>query len=252
MSGDDAQGGQYAAALERLEGALGYAFTDRDQLERALCHSSFANERVGGGAEFAPALESNERLEFLGDAVLALVVGEALFEAKPDWAEGDLTRALHAIVNGSSLTELGRKLGLGEAILLGKTEEASQGREKASILEDAAEAVIGAMYLDGGLPVVRAFVGRFFATELAADAVRVERDPKTELQETLMKEVGEFPTYRLTGDTGVEGDDVRFEIQVSTQGTPLASGIGRTKRMAEKAAADAALVLRDHAEAEEA
>lgn len=248
----DESAGRRDDTLDRFENVLGYSFADRSRLEAALRHSSFANERAQGGAEIAPALESNERLEFLGDAVLALVVGEALFEAKPDWAEGDLTRALHAIVEGRSLTELGRSMGLGDVIVLGKTEEASQGREKPSILEDAMEAVIGAMYLDGGLPVVQLFIRRVFADALAANAVRVERDPKTELQETLMRDVGEFPTYRLTGDTGIEGDEVRFEIEVSSQGEALAKGIGRTKRNAEKVAARAALSSRKQNDSDEA
>ena len=106
------------------------------------------------------------------------------------------------------------------------------------------EAVLGAMYQDGGQPAVAGFVRRVFEEELAADAVRVERDPKTELQEALMKEVGEFPTYHMTGDTGVEGDDLRFEIEVRSEGGVLASGIGRTKRSAEKVAALAALQCR--------
>jgi len=233
-------------ALDRFEAALGYAFRDRERLEAALRHSSFAHERARDDTREAGDVdhESNERLEFLGDAVLALVVAEALYDAKPDWSEGDLTRALHSIVEGKSLTALARSIGLGDVLRLGRTEEASQGREKASILEDAMEAVLGAMYQDGGQTAVADFVGRFFQEELAADAIRVERDPKTALQEILMKEVGSFPTYKMTGDSGVEGDDLRFEIDVCSDGVVLASGIGRTKRAAEKAAARTALAAR--------
>ena len=225
---------------EEIEKALGYSFRDRTLLERALRHSSYAHDQKLAG-EQGELTVNNERLEFLGDSVLALVVAEALYEAKPDWREGDLTRALHYIVEGGSLADLGRGLGLGRALLLGRTEQSSGGQEKSSILEDATEAVIGAMYLDGGLVVVQLFVRRVFSEAVAADATRVERDPKTELQETLMAREGEFPAYRLKRDSEIEGDDGRFTIEVSSKGTVLAEGVGRTKRGAEKAAARAAL-----------
>ncbi len=245
--------------VTRLSEVLGHSFADEDHITRALQHSSFANERArerenaqNAGLSTLVAdveCESNERLEFLGDAVLALVVGEALYEAKPDWREGDLTRALHSIVEGTSLTELAKKLNLGRIIRLGRTEEQSGGGDKASILEDAMEAVIGALYLDGGIDAVRRFVHNHFADALAADAVRVERDPKTALQEMLMAEVGSFPSYRMVGDSGVEGDDDRFEVEVSSEGEPLSRGIARTKRGAEKAAARVALDARGNSDA---
>jgi ribonuclease-3 len=239
------EAGDRAEDLDRLEKALDHPFRSRALLETALRHSSHANELALAmppeGVSNEAVAESNERLEFLGDAVLGVVVAGALYTARPDWQEGDLTRALHSIVEGRSLAELARTIGVGDVLMLGRTEESSGGREKPSILENAMEALIGAMYLDGGVEPVERFVGRYFATALAADAVRVERDPKTELQETLMAEQGEFPSYQLVGDSGVEGDEARFTVEVASKGTALAEGIGRTKRAAEKAAARIAL-----------
>lgn len=230
-----------SALLEDLEQHLEHRFRDRSLLETALCHSSYAHERGLEASAATPPVESNERLEFLGDAVLALVVAEALYIAKPGWREGDLTRSLHAIVEGRSLSELARSLDVGRALRLGRTEESSGGREKASILENAMEAILGAVYLDAGLEPIERFVRRFFADAVAADAIRVERDPKTELQETLMAALGEFPSYTLVCDSGIEGDEERFTVAVISQGTALAEGVGRTKRRAERAAARRAL-----------
>lgn len=277
MSGDPARGGSDRddatrtadaeepgdAELDRLEAALGHVFADRALLDRALCHASFANERSsrfanerssgrgpsarteGDGARGEePGVESNERLEFLGDAVLGLVVARALYAAHPGWREGQLTRALHAIVEGRSLARLARRLGVGDALRLGRTERASGGAEKPSILEDAMEAIVGAIYLDGGLAPVEAFVARHFAAALAEGAAPVARDPKTALQEQLMAEVGEFPGYTLVQDSGEEGDDDRFTVEVVSCGVALARGTGRTKRQAERRAARRALEAR--------
>lgn len=227
-------------ALDRLETALGYRFERPEFLEHALCHSSYANER-SVRREIEREIEDNERLEFLGDAVLALAVADALYRSKPDWREGDLTRALHALVEGRSLEKLARALGIGEVIQLGRTEHHSGGREKPSILEDTLEAIVGAMYLDGGLAAVAAFVERAFEQALAADAAPVRRDPKTEFQERVMAAVGEFPAYRVVNDSLVEGDERRFTIEVRVQGNALARGVGRTKRAGERLAAAFAL-----------
>lgn len=242
--------------LAQFEQALGHRFRDRTLLETALRHSSYVHDlalgRPAGQADVDSNPSSNERLEFLGDSVLGLVVAEALYAAKPDWREGDLTRALHSIVEGRSLADLARQIDVGAVLQLGRTEESSDGRSKPSILENAMEALIGAMYLDGGLEPVERLVGRFFAELLAADAVRVDPDPKTELQETLMATEGEFPTYELVRDSRIEGDDERFTIEVKSRGRALAEGVGRTKRAAEKNAAQLALGLRRDAEASEA
>jgi ribonuclease III len=236
------------ARLAKLEEALGHRFSDREKLEQALRHASYAHEQISGSSRGGEALatrESNERLEFLGDAVLALVVAEALYAAKPDWQEGDLSRALHSIVEGRSLAALARSLEVGAVLRLGRTEISSGGQEKASILENALEALVGALYLDGGLDAARRFVTGHFGNALAADAVRVERDPKTELQETLMAESGEFPSYRIVGDNEIEGDDDRFIAEAFFQGEVLGRGVGRTKRAAERSAARRALDKRD-------
>lgn len=254
MSGQSARepiddGANRKAALSTLEEALGHRFEDPSLLETALRHSSYAHEAALTAGPDAPALESNERLEFLGDAVLGLVVAQALYAAKPDWREGDLTRSLHAIVEGRSLSRLAERIGVGPVLLLGQTEESSDGRKKPSILENAMEALVGAMYLDAGIAPVEDFVQRYFAEGLAADALRVARDPKTELQETLMAAEGEFPRYRLARDSQVEGDDARFTVEVTFRGEPLAEGVGRTKRTAERRAAKAALEKRSAADA---
>jgi len=230
--------------LDGLEAALGYHFDRRVLLEQALRHSSYAHERSTQAEDEKP-VENNERLEFLGDAVLAVVVAHSLYMAKPDWREGDLTRALHAVVEGRSLAKLARSLEIGPAIRLGRTERHSGGQEKPSILENTMEAIIGAIYLDGGLEAATGFVERAFADALAADAAPVRRDPKTELQERVMAEVGEFPCYRVIDDSLVEGDENRFTVEVVVQGRPLARGVGRTKRAGERlAAADALEVWR--------
>jgi ribonuclease-3 len=216
-----------------LEEALGYRFRDRGLLENALQHSSYAHEHE--------TAQSNERLEFLGDSVIGLAVAHALYAARPEWHEGELTRALHALVKGRSLARLARKLGVGEVLRLGRTERQSGGEQKGSILADAMEALVGAMYLDGGLEAVQGFVERVFADSLATDAPVVERDPKTELQERAMATRGEFPTYRLVRDSALEGDEERFEVAVLLCEVELAGGVGRTKRAAERAAARQAL-----------
>jgi ribonuclease-3 len=225
-------------ARHDLETRLGHRFRDRSLLERALTHSSFAHEAEPQGAS---KVESNERLEFLGDAVLGFAVASALYRAKPEWREGDLTRASHSLVDGRSLEKLARALELGPELRLGRTEAVSGGGDKASILENAMEAVIGAIYLDGGLEAAAAFVERVFGEALAADAARARRDPKTELQERVMAVEGEFPRYRVVADTEIEGDPSRFRVEAFLGDRVLAAGVGRSKRAAERAAAKAAL-----------
>ncbi len=215
--------------IERLETVLGHVFRDRRLLEEALQHASFANERDG--------VVSNDRLEFLGDAVVGLVVGQLLFSANPGWDEGALTRALHGIVDRRGLSQLARRLGVGVHLRLGSTERQSSGHEKDSILADAMEALMGAMFLDAGLDPVRALIEREFAAELVAGAMPVDRDPKTRFQELVMERHGEFPTYTLEGDSGLDGDEARFTVRAVVQGVSLASGTGRTKRAAEFVAA---------------
>ena len=219
-----------------LEESLGYRFRDAGLLRMALRHSSYAHEQASG--------ESNERLEFLGDAVVGLVVAHLLFQAHPDWEEGDLTRGLHSLVDRRALAELGRQLDLGPHRQLGRTEVQSQGHTKSSVLADATEAVLAAIYVDGGLEPVVALARRVFAAALEAGAPRVSRDPKTDLQERVMSRFGEFPSYELTNDSEVDEDPVRFTVRVKVAGEEWGEGAGRSKRLAERAAAEQALARR--------
>ena len=223
-----------AAGLEAVQKALDYRFRDLELLRTALRHSSFAHERTD--------LESNQRLEFLGDGVIGLAVSQLLFEAHPDWQEGDLTRTLHALVDTRSLAQVARDLQLGEALQVGRTEVRSGGTAKRSILADTLEAVVGAVFLDGGLEPVRGLARRMFAALLDPAAAPVSRHPKTHLQEWSMAEHGVFPDYELVGDSGVEADPERFRVRVLLAGRPLGEGVAGTKRGAERAAAERALV----------
>jgi ribonuclease-3 len=223
--------------LETFEAVLGYRFQDPSLLETALQHSSFANEAAGR--------TSNERLEFLGDSVLGLAVAQQLYEVHPSWPEGDLSRAYHSLVDQRALAGLGRRLGIGDHLRLGSTELQSKGREKASILEDAMEAVIGAVYLDGGLAPVVEFIRRVYSASLAADAAPVERDPKSRLNEWVHMQNGVFPIYECIDDTGVDGDESRFTSRVLIEDECWGEGRGRSKRSAERSAAVRALVRVD-------
>jgi ribonuclease-3 len=222
-----------ASELEELERALDYRFRDPGLLERALQHASYAHDVEGA--------QSNERLEFLGDAVIGLVVAHLLFEAHGDWEEGDLTRGLHRLVDKSGLAALARDLQLGEHLRLGRTERRSQGQTKSSILADALEAIFGAIYLDGGLEPIMRLARRSFAPAFEPGAPRVGRDPKTELQESVMAEVGEFPSYDLVSDSEQDDDEERFTARVRVRDEVWGEGVGRTKRSAERAAAEQAL-----------
>lgn len=234
MSGEGDSG---EPALDVLEQALDYAFRDRSRLEQALTHSSFANENEGAG--------HNERLEFLGDSVIGMVAAGLLYRAHPAWREGELTRALHRLVDRRGLARLARQLGLGDHLRLGRTEVRSAGREKDTILADAMEAVVGALYLDGGVEPVERFVARVFADAFAAEAPRVDLDPKTRFQEWVMETFGVFPSYRTVDDTGVEGDDGRFTAELFIADQPVARGTARSKREAERRAAREAHARRE-------
>ncbi len=214
----DGQADERSAALAALESALGYVFVDRVRLEAALHHASWTHEQPGDAG-----IESNERLEFLGDAVIGLAVAEALYAAQPDWREGDLTRALHSIVEGGSLADWASSLGLGALLRLGRTEESSEGRTKPSILEDAMEAVIGSIYLDGGFEPVKQVVARRFGAVIEGDLVPVARDPKTALQEALMALTGRVPELPLVSATlASKATTTRFEVAVLVRGQQLA------------------------------
>ncbi len=212
---------------------LGHRFLDASLLETALTHPSAAFERDGS--------RGNERLEFLGDAVLDLVTARLLFLAHPDWREGELTRARAALVNTDSLAARARELSLGRYVQLGRTELQSGGADKDRVLANLLEAVVGALYLDAGIDAVFAFVERAFAGPLAAGRANLERDPKTRFQEWAHAALRETPTYEPLGDSGEEQAEDRFSVAVAVAGERWGEGTGRTKRAAERAAAAAAL-----------
>jgi ribonuclease III len=225
---------------EELGRRLGWTFRDLSLLEAALTHPSAAYERDGS--------RGNERLEFLGDAVLDLVVAELLFEEHPDWREGELTRARAAFVNTASLASRARELGLAEYLVLGRTEERSGGEEKDRVLANLFEAVLGALYLDGGLAPVAVLVRRAFAPVLASRESVLRRDPKTLFQEWAHAALGETPRYRTLHDSGEEEAPDRFSVSVEVGGERFGTGSGRTKRGAERAAAEQALLRTGEAE----
>lgn len=213
-------------------------FSDEELLTTALTHRSFAFEQV--------ARPHNERLEFLGDAVLGLAVTDMIFALYPDLAEGEMAKLRASCVNMTVLAETARRIGLGEEIFLGKGEDLSGGRNKSSILADALEAVIGAVYLDGGLGEARGLVERLFGPRIREHVEGgVVRDFKTVLQEHTAKTVGTTPQYRVTS-SGPDHNK-RFRAEVVVRGQPVGVGEGRSKKEAEQAAAEQALdVLKGH------
>jgi ribonuclease-3 len=217
-----------ATALEALDEALGVRFADETLREAALTHRSYA---------FEQHLEvTNERLEFLGDSVLGLVVTDMAYRSYPTLPEGQLAKLRAAVVNMQALADVARDLGVGDLVRLGKGEEQSGGRDKASILADALEAIFGAVYLDLGLDTARALIERLFAPRLAA-YVRGEgdRDFKTILQELASQRLRSLPSYEVAD----EGPDHQkeFTASVSVAGERLGWGAGRTKKEAEQHAA---------------
>ena len=217
--------------LTELQDRIGYTFGNPEYLRRALMHSSYA---PGTGGD-------NERMEFLGDAVLELCVSEELFFRFPNMQEGQLTKSRASIVCESALFEAAKGVGLGEFLLLGHGEDASGGREKPSILSDAFEAVIAAIYLDGGFTPARNFVHRFVLPLLDLSEKIFEKDHKTRLQELIhAKTHGKQVTYRLAGETGPDHDKT-FTMQALLEGEILGEGSGHSKQSAGQAAAADAL-----------
>jgi ribonuclease-3 len=220
---------------KRLEKKVGYVFKDRDLLCEALTHRSFTNERVGIG------FSHNERLEFLGDAVLDLVISQIIFSDYKTFSEGDLTRVRAEVVNEKTLADLGRQCDLGDCLLLGRGEQRSGGRDKDSLLADALEALLGAVFCDSGFEGVRPVIETLFREEIECAALRkVGVDHKTRLQEVLQARHGFPPTYRVVD---VEGPDHQrnYTIEVQSEGEVIGSGRGRTKKGAEQEAARRAL-----------
>lgn len=222
--------------MHTLEEKLGYVFADKNLLENALQHSSYANEHRNTG------MRSNERLEFLGDAVLGVVTADYLFRKHPDLPEGDLTRIRAALVCEESLHEVAQSLGLGQYLKLGRGEELGGGRERPSILADATESVFAAVYLDGGMEAARALIHRVLLDKEREEAVEERRrDYKTELQELVQRKSGSTLSYCMIGSSGPDHAKV-FEAAALLNGAELATGTGRSKKDAEQSAAHAALI----------
>ena len=217
--------------MHTLETKLGYVFHRPELLENALYHSSYANEHRGAG------ISSNERLEFLGDAVLGFVTAEYLYAKHPDMPEGDLTRIRAALVCEESLHEVAQYLGLGEYLRLGRGEELGGGRERASILADATESVFAAVYLDGGMEVAKNFILPFIT-----EGKHAEADYKTRLQEIVQQNPEERLSYVVESESGPDHDK-HFVVAVRFNSDRVARGEGRSKKAAEQCAAKEALKL---------
>jgi ribonuclease-3 len=222
--------------FEALQDAAGYRFRDRGVLEHALTHRSRANEDVTGG------VIDNESLEFLGDAVLGFVIAELLFRRYPDRDEGEKSKMKAALVSTHALARQAARLGLGEHLLLGRGEEKSGGRRKRALLADGYEALIAAVYLDGGVEAVRGFILREFEPLLdgVAGAVTIGDDHKSALQETLQGRGEPLPEYVVTAEDGPAHRRL-FRVEVRVQGRVLAEAEGRTKKEAEREAARKAI-----------
>jgi ribonuclease-3 len=241
------------ATLDDLESALGHSFAAPELLVRALTHRSLANElAVANGEESLPNSGDNERLEFLGDAVLGLVVAEALFAAHPEWHEGELTRVRAQLVSRKHMAEVAHHIGLGRHLRLSKGEERGGLRNKATILSNTMEAVIGALFLDGGLGPVRAFALQHVMGEAADHLARELQSGaalgnfKSALQERLQSAGVGTPEYHVRNESGPDHRK-RFTIEVRLKasggglGRPLAQGVGSTKKHAQQDAARRAL-----------
>lgn len=238
--------------LTELEQELGCAFANRELLMRALTHRSLAQESAQQNRErAADGAGDNERLEFLGDAVLGLVAAEALFAAHPEWNEGELTRVRAQLVSRQHMAAVANAIGLGKFLLLSRGEKSGGLRQKATVLSNAMEAVIGALFLDGGLEPVRAFVSRRVmgeAAELLAEEVRAGAalgNYKSALQERLQATHAGLPVYRLRRESGPDHQKCFLvEVRLKSAGEPgaaLARGMGSTKKRAEQDAARRAL-----------
>ena len=219
--------------MKQLEKAIGYTFRDITLLENALSHSSYANERWHNG------LKSNERLEFLGDSVLGMVVAEHLYRTCPDRPEGELSRMRADMVCETSLAAIAVKLNLGQQLLLGHGEVISGGNKRASILADAVESVIAAIYLDGGFAPAKGFIERFVLTGATVEQPR-NMDYKTALQELIQQKKGQIISYQLVRQSGPDHNK-EFVVQVCVNGQVVGEGIGSSKKRAEQDAARAAL-----------
>ena len=216
--------------MRELETRLGHSFKDASLLETALTHSSYANENA------AAHCVCNERLEFLGDSVLGVTVADFLYRQYPDMPEGRMTRLRAELVCEQSLYHVAQKLDLGCCLRLGKGEEHNGGRRRPSILSDAVEALIAAMYLDAGMETASAFIHRYLLDDLGPMEPVFTTDFKTALQERVQRQNGQALAYELVGEEGPDHAKI-FTMQVLLNGEPIGRGTGRTKKEAEQSAA---------------
>ena len=224
-----------------LEEKIGYRFRCPELLSEALTHSSYANELKAKKKN----VTCNERLEFLGDAILSAVVSEALFLEYEEMPEGELTQRRKAVVQSSALASYAREIRLGDYLYLGNGEEKGNGRERQSTLENAFEALVAAIYLDAGeegLEAARRFVLPFIKKELAENYSPIATDPKTELQQLIQQAEGDFLEYRIVGESGPDHDKV-FDVEARVNSNVIGRGRGKSKREAEQNAAMEALRL---------
>lgn len=221
--------------LSKLENDLGYAFTDLILLKQSLSHKSYVNEKK------LSELNHYERLEFLGDAVLELGISDLLMHHFPDSREGEMSKLRASIVNETALSEVARNLQLGDYIFLGKGEEQCDGREKNSLLADALEALLGAIYLDSGFHSVFGIIKKLFMSVITrATKEDINRDYKTKLQEEVQNMFKMTPQYRLVNELGPDHDKT-FEIHLYISGKKVGTGLGKSKKQAEQNAAMEAL-----------
>ncbi len=219
--------------IKDLETAIGYRFGNISLLQNALAHSSYANER------WHNSLMSNERLEFLGDSVLGMLVADHLYRTFPDRPEGELTRMRADMVCETTLAGIAVKLGLGDHLLLGKGEEQGGGRSRNSILADAVESVIAACYLDGGMDAAVAFVKKFVLVNVPLKKLH-NADYKTALQEQVQQKRNQILAYTLVGESGPDHDK-QFVVELTLNGKLVGKGIGSSKKRAEQDAARVAM-----------
>ena len=219
--------------INELEKAIGYQFRNITLLQNALSHSSYANER------WHDSLKSNERLEFLGDSVLGMLVAEHLFRTFPDRPEGELTRMRADMVCEKTLAKVANRLDLGRHLMLGKGEESGGGRNRDSILADAVESVLAACYMDGGMDAALQFVQKFILVNVPLTKLH-NADYKTALQELVQQKKNQTIAYRLVGESGPDHDK-EFRVEVTLNGETVGFGVGSSKKRAEQAAAQAAI-----------
>ena len=228
--------GKYLNNLDDLQDRIGYRFSNQDLLLEALTHKSFSNEHPD------VTLEYNERLEYLGDAVLDLIISQRTFHDYPELPEGELTRIRAELVRERNLAEVSRRIGLGSCLKLGKGERRSGGENKDSLLANAVEALFGALFLDGGYPVAQEVIENLFGEEIRLAANKeFAVDHKTRLQEFCQKVHRQAPVYSLVGEEGPDHQR-HYRVEVRLKGETISAGEGRSKKLAEQDAARGALM----------